>query len=183
MTFEGTLHNYVVCSGNGKVSGAGIPSNPPPNYYRMGGMFDPALPEFLWLGKSQIRNSRKIKLTDVTDGLSNTLMMSELRQGQTDQRGLIWVGYLAGFSTFAPPNTSRPDVMTASCHPIPGMPCPGLGSTERESWIGYARSKHHGGVNATLGDASVRFITNSISPDAWFWMGPIDDGHAIGDID
>ena len=54
--------------------------------------------------------TRKIKLTDVTDGLTNTVMVGEVLQGKSsDLRGFIWWGDAAGFSTFAPPNTATMD--------------------------------------------------------------------------
>ncbi len=34
-------------------------------------------------------------------------------------------------------------------------------------------------MNACLGDASVRFITNSITPLTWLYMGSANDGQVI----
>ena len=43
-----------------------------------------------------------------------------------------------------------------------------------------ARSRHPGGVNAALCDASVRFISDSIALEAWQSMGTMN-GDEIGD--
>jgi prepilin-type processing-associated H-X9-DG protein len=45
--------------------------------------------------------------------------------------------------------------------------------------MAYARSRHSGGVNVALGDASVRFINQSITPATWLYMGSVDDGQVI----
>jgi prepilin-type processing-associated H-X9-DG protein len=42
-----------------------------------------------------------------------------------------------------------------------------------------ARSRHQGGVNAAMCDASVRFVTNSIDLLAWRAMGTRDGGESI----
>jgi prepilin-type processing-associated H-X9-DG protein len=42
-----------------------------------------------------------------------------------------------------------------------------------------ARSRHPGGVNACLGDASVRFFADGIDPTMWFYMGGAADGRNI----
>ncbi len=43
-----------------------------------------------------------------------------------------------------------------------------------------ARSRHPGGVNAMLCDASVRFFTNDIEPGAWQALGTMN-GAEVGD--
>jgi prepilin-type N-terminal cleavage/methylation domain-containing protein/prepilin-type processing-associated H-X9-DG protein len=123
--------------------------------------------------------TKKIKLTDVTDGLTNTLMFMEVRQGQgSDLRGFIWWGDAAGASTMLAPNTSTPDqVYTAGyCNnqPTIGLPCTGTGGA-----VFYSRSRHTGGVNACLGDGSVRFVRDGITPATWQYMGPTGDGQVI----
>src|SRR5687768_17791262 len=46
------------------------------------------------------RVSQAMKLTDIQDGTSNTLMVSETIQGQSgDLRGFTWWGYGSGFMT------------------------------------------------------------------------------------
>jgi len=43
-----------------------------------------------------------------------------------------------------------------------------------------ARSYHNGGVNALLGDGSVRFVKDTIAGDAWRALGSIRGGEALG---
>lgn len=159
-----TNNNYAVSGGTGGTYRT-IPNGG--TVAAMAGMFD---------GGSL---TRKIKLTDVTDGLTNTLMVGEVLQGKnSDLRGFIWWGDASAFSTFAPPNTSTPDqIYTATyCNnlPLQNLPCVGTGGA-----VFYSRSRHSGGVNAALGDASVRFITNSVTPATWLYMGSANDGQVI----
>jgi prepilin-type N-terminal cleavage/methylation domain-containing protein len=156
-------HNYAVCAGTGGTTG-GRPAGAPATFNPQPGMFDGA------------NRTKKIKLTDVTDGLTNTIMVGEVLQGQgSDLRGFIWWGDASGMTTFAPPNTSTPDQIYATfyCNNLPArnLPCTGTGGS-----VFYSRSRHSGGVNAALGDASVRFITNSITPSAWLNAGSAMDG-------
>jgi prepilin-type processing-associated H-X9-DG protein len=44
-----------------------------------------------------------------------------------------------------------------------------------------ARSRHTGGVNASMCDGSVRFVPNSISLQAWQAMGTMNGGEVFSD--
>lgn len=131
----------------------------------------------------------KVKLTDVSDGTSNTMMASEgvIRNngaGGWGELGGVWGGAphgAYGFSSFELPNTSVADrVYTCKATSLPsapnGAPCQsgftlGLGGR----W-NFARSYHTGGVNAAMGDASVRFITNNVNRVTWQSLGTRADG-------
>jgi len=176
-----TNNNYAVAGGNGQNSfGAGLVGgpSPPQGYVVMPGMFDSRNSMFGMIisGTTVSPNSRGIKLVNVTDGLTNTIMVGEVRQGQgTDLRGFTWWGDATAFSTFYTPNTTFPDLIYSATYcnnqPAQGMPCVG-GSGALFS----SRSRHPGGVNAGLGDGSVRFFSDRVDPAAWMAMGPIDDG-------
>jgi prepilin-type N-terminal cleavage/methylation domain-containing protein/prepilin-type processing-associated H-X9-DG protein len=160
-----TNHNYAVCAGTGGTYRT-VPTGAPSGFVPMAGMFD---------GLTR----RALKLADATDGLSNTLMVGEVLQGQqSDLRGFIWWGDASGMSTFAPPNTSLPDqIYTAGyCNnqPLQKRPCTGTGGA-----VFYSRSRHPGGVNAGLGDGSVRFISETINANTWLLLGSAQDGLPI----
>jgi prepilin-type N-terminal cleavage/methylation domain-containing protein len=115
----------------------------------------------------------KTRIADVTDGLSNTLLLSELilvtDTTLHDIRGRYYNAYDGNclFSTADPPNTSQNDV-DVNCINVPNIaPC----LVSASNSIQHARSYHIGGVNATLGDASVRFIANSITPSVYLALG------------
>ncbi|MBY0461146.1 MAG: DUF1559 domain-containing protein, partial [Gemmataceae bacterium] len=128
---------------------------------------------------------RAFRLTDLTDGTSNTLMVSEVNQGQgLDARGFAWWGGASGFSTLYPPNTTAPDVMTgawcntadprnAPCTTAAAAPPSELGRRQ------FARSRHTGGVNVALSDASVRFVTNNVDVATWRAAGTAQGGEVL----
>ena len=123
------------------------------------------------------------KLTDATDGLSNTVMIAEVLQGQgRDLRGFTWWGDAAGVSTFMPPNTTSPDVIYTLdyCNNLPaqGLPCIGPSTTTNPT-VMYSRSRHPNGVNVALGDGSVRFIRQDINQALWQAMGTRSNGEPV----
>ena len=113
-----------------------------------------------------------VPLQAITDGLSNTMLTSEVLVGQgTDLRGYSWWGYGCQFTGLNPPNSTLPDVMQSGCGTVPpNLPCViGNGSISTGglyTGVGIAsiaRSQHPGGVTVGMADGSVRFIKNSIN--------------------
>jgi prepilin-type N-terminal cleavage/methylation domain-containing protein/prepilin-type processing-associated H-X9-DG protein len=130
------------------------------------------------------------RIADVTDGLSNTIMVGELRAGKTalDPRGVWAIGLPscsivnAGRDNTNPtPNNRLGDPVNGKykfgdeleyctskyANPtqgsVDGMGC--YGNTLMTS--GQSRSLHIGGVNVTMGDGSVRFLKDSIDQVTW----------------
>jgi prepilin-type N-terminal cleavage/methylation domain-containing protein len=139
------------------------------------------------------------KLTEIIDGTSNTVMVSEVivalldnNQGGAgtwqngDFRGHVWHDATISspshcpniFMTINPPNSTVPD--NALCGTVPNtdplMPCTAGASTSRQN---TARSRHIGGVNAALADGSTRFVSNKIPVAAWNAYGTINAGDTI----
>jgi prepilin-type N-terminal cleavage/methylation domain-containing protein len=121
-----------------------------------------------WIGIDAIH----IEFAGVRDGLSNTLMFSEVITGKgpnPDLRGFSWWGYAAGFTTYLPPNASQPDVLQSAgyCFNAPqNPPCTGPHSAAQPMMLA-ARSKHPGGVMAARCDGSVHFMSNNIALGTW----------------
>ena len=158
-----TNFNYVVNGGNGGTYGSAGPAPTPAGYTVMAGMFNGS------------NFTKKIKLTDVTDGLTNSLMFAEVLQGQgNDLRGFGWWGNASAFSTYYPPNTKANDLVDNCVNsPLKNLPCATGGA------IFSSRSRHTGGVNVCLGDGSCSFIRESIDPTTWTNLGPINDGAVV----
>lgn len=74
----------------------------------------------------------------------------------------------------------KPMATTFITYMLPNDPTPDLHSMG----IGFyaARSFHPGGVNATLGDGSVRFISDRVELDVWRALGTCAGGEVIGDF-
>jgi prepilin-type N-terminal cleavage/methylation domain-containing protein len=123
----------------------------------------------------------------IPDGSSNTVMLSEVRNGAhlspLDPRG-VWAMGMPGSSVICGqytwddnyPNTHEDN--SDDCEGCINDPQGGMGA-----WPGCpfqqanARSRHTGGVSVALGDGSVRFVRNSISQEMWWYMNASDDGH------
>jgi prepilin-type N-terminal cleavage/methylation domain-containing protein len=120
-----------------------------------------------------------VTLSEIRDGLSNTLLLSETVQGlEADLRGFAWWGDGSHFTTFATPNSSIPDRIydPSLCRAdlMPQHPC--AVSTSTDPIRHAARSYHTGGVNSALLDASARFFSNDVNLDAWRALGTARGG-------
>ena len=122
---------------------------------------------------------------DVSDGLSNTIAVSETIAGKgEDARGGWWGEWACSYSNARTPNSPVPDSMWSVALPYglcvssPDAPCDG--SSPEWSGENYAaRSRHPGGVNACLLDGSVQFSSNQIDFATWHALGSIDGNEVI----
>lgn len=120
-------------------------------------------------------------ITSITDGMSNTLLLAEILQGVstlpsiTEFRGFAWFGPGGEFTTWTTPNSPSADNIQFAnyCNNQPQQNLPCAVGTD---WALAARSRHTGGVNAVMGDGSVRFFTTSIDPTTWSLLGSSQDG-------
>ena len=119
----------------------------------------------------------------IPDGLSNTLMLSEVIQGRNeDLRGLTWWGNAAGFSTYLAPNSAQGDIMELKKYCVnDGMnpPCNGPWTTKLPMMLA-ARSRHaQRGVNTATCDGAIHFVSNDIAIDVWQALGTTKGGEVI----
>jgi prepilin-type N-terminal cleavage/methylation domain-containing protein/prepilin-type processing-associated H-X9-DG protein len=112
-----------------------------------------------------------VSFKEITDGLSNTLLVSEIIQGlRNDLRGRI-VGFADGgaFTGWIGPNSNLPDNMLGglSCTPPAQEPdSPPCVTISNPSYLG-SRSRHTSGVNSLFADGSVSFINDGIDIQVW----------------
>ena len=188
--------NYVACHGTGTSGGGyGSPVN-------ADGIFTTQF---------------GVKITDITDGTSNTVAFSESILGQGDEatatqpgdertaykytgfsgtlpsdancagtpanwngfnrRGFMWASGEArcvSYNHYYTPNSKNFDC-------IANDP---TAANFTYTAVGYraARSRHTGGVNALLGDGSVRFVRDSVDPGVWRGAATRAGGEVPGDF-
>ena len=110
-----------------------------------------------------------VPFSRITDGLSNTMLLSEVVVGQgLDLRGFSWWGDAATFEAYSTPNSSFPDVLFSPIYCInrpPNPPCTTATTALPEMYA--ARSRHPGGVNVATIDGSVHFVKDSIALRVW----------------
>jgi prepilin-type N-terminal cleavage/methylation domain-containing protein len=139
----------------------------------------------------------RVKLTDTTDGLSNTIMVVERVPSVDLFWG--WWGYPTSQDTRTParasssaPNGSFPFYSSSQTSPNYACPNPAVAQQSKvNDWCSFNApgSFHSGGFQAGMGDGSVRFITfagaNTIptgSPSnqsILLWMATRDGGEVI----
>lgn len=127
------------------------------------------------------------RMRDVTDGLSNTIVMAEYLTGteQNNLRGMYYTARAGSQYLYLrqTPNASGPDSFVLPglwCEPAPvkGQPCIVEGTPLNHA---SPRSTHTGGVQILLGDGSVRFVTDSIDLfGIWRPLGTIANNEVIG---
>jgi prepilin-type N-terminal cleavage/methylation domain-containing protein/prepilin-type processing-associated H-X9-DG protein len=159
-----TFHNYVANFGNTNHSGTSIGLGAS-KLSHLGSPF---------IGQDDGANGpdhkRYTTFRKITDGLSKTLMFSETVQGRGgDLRGLTWWGWATEFETYASPNASDPDRMQqlqyCKQEIVPNPPC--TLAAGGVYFYNAARSRHPGGVNAVMCDASVQFIVDGVDLATW----------------
>jgi prepilin-type N-terminal cleavage/methylation domain-containing protein len=138
----------------------------------------------------------QVRMGEVTDGLSNTLMFSEGVvpdvPGWGGPIGSHIYGNMGGalFTATLTPNSTAPDRIVGPCPRQQGdtryrPPC---GSITGNAWWtpsaagahAAARSFHPGGVNASLADGSTQFYSNNIDLTVWRALGSRDGGETVG---
>lgn len=118
----------------------------------------------------------------VRDGSSNTIAISEVIAGPSgtpDLRGAWWSELGSVYTHNRTPNSTVPDQLLRGpyCNPAKA-PC----TDSSPCWstlMVTARSRHPGGVNVALADATVRFVADAVDAAAWINLASIDSGDVV----
>ncbi len=149
---------------------------------------DPRVGPFGWVSSGGFGSFVPYRkgFVEIADGLSNTLLMSEIvfpardeindaRGDVFNERGAHW------FMAVTTPNTGI-DQSSNGCPTAtstdydPNNPC--VQSTYQQV---AARSRHTSGVNAALCDGSIRFVSNTINLAPWQAMASINGSEVINE--
>ena len=162
---QGFHSNYVACAGSTQFN----PSDGSNGGNNLNGIF---------YTLSQTR------MTDIADGTSNTLLLSELILSPDinthDVRGRLYNTAAQGslmFSTLYQPNSSVSDRLQWCQSLLPQAPCISTAAGVNLS----ARSYHPGGVNTALADGSIHFISNNVDFATWQALGTRATGELLSD--
>jgi prepilin-type N-terminal cleavage/methylation domain-containing protein/prepilin-type processing-associated H-X9-DG protein len=124
-------------------------------------------------------------LVQMTDGASNTLLMSEyLRAWSTQDND--WRGDIHNdqgvfrFHTLLTPNTTTPDQIESGWWQSTGDPLMPV-TNASSNQFNAARSRHPGGVNAAFCDGSVRWIADNVPLATWQALGTMNGNDEPGD--
>uniref|UniRef100_A0A7C4QPA0 DUF1559 domain-containing protein n=1 Tax=Schlesneria paludicola TaxID=360056 RepID=A0A7C4QPA0_9PLAN len=135
---------------------------------------DPPFPHAQCAGDGVFWHNSPVRIRDLTDGTSNTLMVGEHR---TDTRSIItagghppwhstWVGFIAGGEEPA----AR--ILGVSDH-TPNHPS--LHMEDYSSW-------HTGGVHLLMGDGRVRFVTENVDVGIWKALATRQGNEVVGEF-
>jgi prepilin-type processing-associated H-X9-DG protein len=144
--------------------------------------------------------SRGARFAQITDGTSNTLVFSEgivpIVSGWGGPIGSIIYGNMGGalFTASLTPNSTSPDQVigpfpsTQGDATYPTGTCTSIGgnSAGTQSAVGAqvaARSRHTGGVNASMADGTVRFFSNGTTQAVWRALGTRAGGESNTNAD
>jgi prepilin-type N-terminal cleavage/methylation domain-containing protein len=130
-------------------------------------------------GGAPFKPRRSSRVADIKDGLSSTLLVSEIIT--VSETGAAWGGPLSdtgdsvggmGFTAWFTPNTRNFDEVVRACPPataLNGIPgCTNIGGVGNEHLqVISSRSQHSGGVQAAMCDGAARFISSNIDVQIW----------------
>jgi prepilin-type N-terminal cleavage/methylation domain-containing protein/prepilin-type processing-associated H-X9-DG protein len=146
------------------------------NYVGVAGTFEvSAFPD---TGTGVLLRNRKIRIQEITDGTSHTIMVSERASRQSPQT--TWVGAVTNVEV--PPKNSSyeaegPPVLVLTNTGVAAdgrVPNNGLGHVEDSN------SEHSQGVHLMFADGSVQAINDDIDPDVWVALGTRGGGDRYG---
>jgi prepilin-type processing-associated H-X9-DG protein len=142
-----------------------------------------AAPNMGWAPTSGVRaaflDDISTTFAEITDGLSNTFLVGESPQNHySTVYGPYWGSgvHTAVHGVIYPPSNANYPEWLPNGNYNPAPPATNLSHLLYAWTLG---SKHPGGLNMVMGDGSVRFVKNSVSPQTWWAAATIAGGEII----
>jgi prepilin-type processing-associated H-X9-DG protein len=121
--------------------------------------------------KGMLAEMSSIRFDQVTDGLSNTLMLGERvfqpSVNGSDEFTSSWCGQLTSVDSYV--FNSIPHLAASPLYAI----------NESLMFPNCFSSRHSGGANFALGDGSIRFLSQMLNRDVLFALGTRDGGEVV----
>ena len=163
--------SYGMSVGNQRESGNGC-SSYPGNTFGTGASDHTDSADISTISGVSGRYGPAIRFRDISDGLSNTILMGEIRSECSDHAQHGWANVNNNwFGTRAPINFK-------TC-PNDGGGCNSPGNWQTS--MGF-KSRHTGGAHFLIGDGTVRFISENIDYTNYQRLGDRRDGQVLGEF-
>jgi prepilin-type N-terminal cleavage/methylation domain-containing protein len=162
------MMNYVVNAGDFMV-----PESPPLHHV--------GTAPFGYLDHYDVRYPQESRLSDFTDGTSNTGLISEQRMRAADEDrdhrgdGMNDHNSCPFYMTIYGPNAGTDVMFPGFCVNYTDMPCVESVYNNHKA----ARSRHTGGVNLATADGAVHFVRDDVQLSVWRAMGTMNGGETI----
>jgi prepilin-type N-terminal cleavage/methylation domain-containing protein len=147
------------------------------NYVGVGGTAEVSV--FPDTGTGLLFRNRQIRIKEITDGTSHTIMVSERASRQSPQT--TWIGAITD-AEVPPKNPSYdaegPPVLVLT---NTGTVADGRVPNNKLDHVEDSNSEHPQGVHIMFGDASVQAISNDIDPNVWVALGTRAGGETNGE--
>ncbi len=173
--------DYVAVMGGGPLSGT--PNTPA--VFRPRCVGTPDTTNRMYFNNGLFYQNSKTKITDCTDGSSNTYMIGEtwyMRIPGDPDVGTNWPSWAAAIDALGARFASYQTLVSATRAinaPQPPHPSGGLVFTDSQYFMTTFASQHSGGANFAMADGSVHFLSQNLDLNVHRALGVRNDGLTV----